>query len=212
EQRADLRRLRETMTAILAEDPTEGPNVAGDRLFMALSMRDAAEADRALKDLGDDGGLTLGHMFFGHDFGAGLAARMRGDAEGARIAFTKAREKQATVVAKEADHAPALGVLAMIDAALGRKEDAMREGRRAMEMLPMEKDALAGSDLTIGFAIICGLVGEKDLAFQYLEIAVQHPSLASYGQLKLEPWWDPLRDDPRFDNILARLAPKNDGK
>ncbi|MGI8435909.1 MAG: protein kinase domain-containing protein [Chthoniobacterales bacterium] len=212
EQRADLRRLRETMKAILAEDPTEGPNVAGDRLFMALSMRDAAEADRALADLGDDGGLTLGHMFFGHDFGAGLAARMRGDAEGARIAFTKAREKQAAVVATEPDHAPALGVLAMIDAALGRKEDAMREGRRAMEMLPLEKDALAGSDLTIGFAIICGLVGEKDLAFQYLEIAVQHPSLASYGQLKLEPWWDPLRDDPRFDQIVARLAPKNDSK
>ena len=58
------------------------------------------------------------------------------------------------------------------------------------------------------FAIIAAWVGEKDLACKQVAIAVRPPSNVSYGELKLMPWWDPLRGDPRFEKIVASLAPK----
>lgn len=84
----------------------------------------------------------------------------------------------------------------------------MREGRRAVELLPVERDALAGGDIIYGFAIVCAWIGENDLAFEQLAIATRKPGLLSYGNLKLHPWWDPLRGDPRFEKIVALLAPK----
>jgi hypothetical protein len=56
--------------------------------------------------------------------------------------------------------------------------------------------------------MIAAWVGDKDLAFEQLAIATGEPGDLSYGQLKLMPFWDPLRDDPRFDEIVASLAPK----
>lgn len=85
----------------------------------------------------------------------------------------------------------------------------MREGRRALQLMPMERDALAGSDIFMAFAIICAWTGEKDLAVEQLTLATGQPGLISYGQLKLQPWWDGLRGDPRFGQIVATLAPKD---
>ena len=110
------------------------------------------------------------------------------------------------------ENAPALCALGLIDAALGRKEEALREGRRALDLLPVQRDALAGADLIVGFAIICAWTGESDLALEQLAIAAGIPSLLNYGQLKLHPWWDPLRGDARFENLVASLAPKPGGE
>ena len=96
----------------------------------------------------------------------------------------------------------------MIDAGLGRKEDALRESRRAVELVPLEKDALNGLDMIHYSGIVAAWVGEKDLALQNLAKAAQLPSFLSYGRLKLLPWYDPLRGDPRFESIVASLAPK----
>jgi hypothetical protein len=96
----------------------------------------------------------------------------------------------------------------LIDAALGRKEEALREGRRAIELLPVEKDALNGLLMIEYFAMIAAWVGDKDLACEQLAIATRPPGPISYGQLKLLPFWDPLRGDPGFENIVASLAPQ----
>jgi hypothetical protein len=96
----------------------------------------------------------------------------------------------------------------MIDAGLGRKEEALLEGRRALELLPVEKDALVGQYLIRYFAVIAEWVGEKDLACEQLAIAVRPHSDVTYGESKLMPLWDPLRGDPHFENIVASLAPK----
>jgi hypothetical protein len=96
----------------------------------------------------------------------------------------------------------------LIDAGLGRKEEALREGRQAMELLPIEKDAVNGIHIIENFAIIAAWTGEKDLACEQLAIAARLPGYVSYGQLKLLPWWDPLRGEPRFEKIVASLAPK----
>ena len=103
---------------------------------------------------------------------------------------------------------PALCALGLIDAGLGRKEEALREGRRAVELLPVEKDAINGPLMIQYLAMIAAWVGNKDLACEQLAIAIRPPSTVSYGQLKLLPYWDPLRGDPRFEKLVASLAPK----
>jgi serine/threonine-protein kinase len=93
-------------------------------------------------------------------------------------------------------------VLGLIDASLGRKEEALREGRRAVELLPIEKDQVGGNVMIKYLAMIAAWLGEKDLAYEQLDIALRRPSDLSYGQLKLMPFWDPLRSDPRFEKLL----------
>ena len=99
-------------------------------------------------------------------------------------------------------------MLGLIDAALGRKEEALREGRRAVELIPVEKDSIYGIGMVKYFAMIAAWTGDKDLACEQLAIAIRPPTRLSYGELKLLPFWDPLRGDPRFDKIVASLAPK----
>jgi hypothetical protein len=100
-------------------------------------------------------------------------------------------------------------VLGLIDAGLGRKEEALREGRRAVELLPAEKDAVFGPLMVEYLAMIAAWVGDNALACEQLDIAIRHTNSVSYGQLKLLPSWDPLRGDPRFEKIVASLAPKD---
>jgi hypothetical protein len=98
--------------------------------------------------------------------------------------------------------------LALIDAELGDKEKAIREGRTACDMLPPAKDTLSGVLLISNLARIYALTGEKDLALEQLGIVSKIPSGPSYGELRLDPYWDSLRGDPRFEKIAASLAPK----
>ena len=96
-------------------------------------------------------------------------------------------------------------------AALARKDLALEEGRRASALMPLEKDVYNGSSVLQYFAITAAWAGEKELALQQLEAGLRAPVAAfmlSYGALKLLPFWDPLRGDPRFEQIVASLAPK----
>jgi len=106
------------------------------------------------------------------------------------------------------DYAQGLTALGVIDAGLGRKDDAIREGRRAVELVPISKDALDGADLILNLALIYTWTGEKNLALKQLGEAAQLPCRLDYGQLRLHPDWDPLRGDPRFERIVASLVPK----
>ncbi len=99
-------------------------------------------------------------------------------------------------------------MLGLIDAGLGRTEEALREGRRAVELAPVGKDAMTGPIMVEYLAMIAAWVGNKDLACGQLAVASRAPGGVSYGQLKLMPWWDPLRGDPRFEEIVNSLAPR----
>jgi hypothetical protein len=135
---------------------------------------------------------------------------MTNDEHKARLAFTAARGAQEKIVQAQPDFGPALCVLGLIDAGLGRKEEALREGRRAVELLPVEKDVIDGPLMIKYLAMIAAWVGEKDLACEQLAIVIRQPSgvALSYGELKLWPEWDPLRGEPCFEKIVASLAPK----
>jgi serine/threonine-protein kinase len=147
--------------------------------------------------------VKANNVIFSRLFVEGLIARMAKDDDKARMAFTAARAEQEKAVATQPNYGPPLCVLGLIDAALGRKEEALREGRRAVELLPVDKDALQGPVMVKYLAVIAAWVGDKDLACEQLATLIRGPSDLSYGQLKLMPFWDPLRGDPRFEKIMG---------
>jgi TolB-like protein/class 3 adenylate cyclase/Tfp pilus assembly protein PilF len=204
---ADTRPLRSTVEAILAEDPREGKNMAQLWLEVSLCERDFDGARRALAAL-PTAGCYHDTIPFPRSWCEGVVAQLRGDKAAAHGAFTEARAETAKLIADQPDYAEALCVLGMADAALGNKEDAIREGRRAIELLPVSKNAIAGASVIEGLALIDAWTGEKDLAFHQLAVAASTPGFLSYGKLQLHPYWDPLRGDPRFEKIVASFAPK----
>ena len=94
------------------------------------------------------------------------------------------------------------------DAMLGRCDEAIREGRRATEILPFTKDSWTGPIWISYLAQIYAWCGDKDAALQQLKTAAELPTGITYGELKSSPDWDSLRGDPRFDQIVQSLAPK----
>jgi tetratricopeptide (TPR) repeat protein len=142
------------------------------------------------------------------EFFDGIVARGLGDPKKAESAFLAVRDRAAATVAKRPDDARALVVLAKIDAGLRRKEDAVREGERALELAPAAKDAMEGPMDLNRVAGIYVEVGESRRALDLLEQAAKLPNGADYGSLKLDEVWDPFRGNPRFEQIVASLAPK----
>jgi len=201
ESRADTQPGHEIIQRIVTEDPSAVDAIAEQCLYVALCRRDAIEMASALASLPPEG-IIPWNVRIPRSFFEGLVARVRNDAARAEIAFTAARVEMGKIVREQPDHARALCVLGMIDAALGRKEEALHEGRRAVELLPVTKDALAGAGVLTNLAITYAWVGEKDLAIKQLDELVRIPSPACYGQLKLHPFWDPLRGDPRFERLV----------
>src|SRR5438034_723659 len=207
---ADTRPLHQTIDAILVQGPNAIATAADAWFFCALAERDPAAAERALVALGDN---TWGEgvINLSRSFGEGLQARMTKDDARARTAFEAARVQQEKIVQAQPDYGPALCVLGLIDAALGRKDLALDEGRRAIALTPLEKDVVNGSRVLQYFAITAAWAGDKELALQQLEAGLRAPVaslMLSYGALKLFPVWDPLRGDPRFEKIVESLAPK----
>ena len=203
DSRADTQAAHEAIQNIVNEDPSAVDSITEHWLYVALCRRDPAEIGRALASLPTEG-IVRRDVLMPRSFCEGLAARARGDVTGTETAFTAARAEMEKLLREQPDYAQALCVLAMSDAALGHKEDAIREGRRAVELLPVTKDMMAGGVVLANLAIIYAWAGEKELALEQLAAAIRFPSpeFLSYGQLKLHPFWDPLRGDPRFGRLL----------
>ena len=204
---ADPRPLILTIEAFVAQDSSEAKHLAWAWIRGALCKRDYDGARRAMDALPIDGCYD-GTIPIPRFWCEGVVAQLRGDKAAARAAFTNARAEGARLVAEQPSYAEGLCVLGMADAALGNKEEAIREGRRAIELMPISKNAIEGPLLIQYLALIYAWTGEKDLALEQLSVAARMPGHVSYGQLRLHPYWDPLRGDPRFEKIVASLAPK----
>ena len=206
EKRADTGPLRIVLEKILSKEPgaDKDPVVADWRLGLALYDRDLDAAGSLAAALPEKGG---------RDFSLGVVARLKGDAQAARAAFMRARTETEGALRVHPDDMDLLFRLGQIDALLGRKQEALSEGRRAMELAPKAQAAMFGSCptevcATRAFALLCARVGETDLALEQLEAVTKIPGGPSYGELRLDHMWDPLRGDPRFEKIVASLAPK----
>src|SRR4030095_5557390 len=177
---ADKRPLHQAIDEIRAKSPETIKSVADVWFIYALAERAAAAAESALTALGD---ATFGdnQTQFNAAFGRGLLWRMTEDENKARSAFAAIRTDQEKIVQAQPDSAPAVCILALIDAGLGQKEDALREVQRAVELMTVTKDSLNGVDMIQYSAIVAAWVGEKDLALEHLAKAVQLPGFLSYG-------------------------------
>jgi TolB-like protein/class 3 adenylate cyclase/Tfp pilus assembly protein PilF len=204
---ADPLPLISTIEAHVGENSSEAKHLAWAWIRGALCKRDYDGARRAMDALPIDGCYD-DNIPFPRSWCEGVVAQLRGDKAAAHAAFTSARAEAAKVVAEQPNYAEGLCVLGMADAALGNKDEANREGRRAVELMPVSKDAIRGSLLIQYLAVIYAWAGERDLALEQLSVAARIPGQLSYGHLRLHPYWDPLRGDPRFEKIVASLAPK----
>src|SRR5881396_2586533 len=203
--RADIKPFQATLATLVAENP--GLPLDLDALRPALCERPATAAIRALTNYPREGVVNNG-VNNPRAYWDGVIARCQGDSAKAQAAFTAARREVEKTVERQPDFAAALSLLGMIDAGLERKEQAIQEGRRACELLPVSKDAIDGVDIAINLAQIYAWTGEKDRAIEQIAAVERVPNTLSYGLLKLHPYWDPLRGDPRFEKIVASLAPK----
>jgi TolB-like protein/class 3 adenylate cyclase/Tfp pilus assembly protein PilF len=204
--KADIKPYQTALGSLIAEDPRIARDV--DYPDYALCERSAAAAARALTNYPRDGVTTDYGVNCPYAYWEGVVARWQGDSAKAQSAFMVARSEVEKLLANQPDFAPAVSLLGMIDAGLGRKEQALQEGRRGCELLPISEDAIIGMGLAINLAQIYTWTGEKDRAIEQIAAVERVPNTLSYGLLKLHPYWDPLRGDPRFEKIVAGLAPK----
>jgi serine/threonine protein kinase/Tfp pilus assembly protein PilF len=203
------RPLHQMIDSIHAANPLVMSKVADAWLICALSERDTDAAKKALIAFGENRPhLTTDNVPLTRLFLEGVIARMTKDDAKAQSAFIAARAEQEKTAQAQPNYGPAVCVLGLIDAGLGRKDEALHEGRRAVELLPVEKDSINGAAMIKYLAMIAAWVDDKDFACEQLATAIRYPNSPSYGQLKLLPLWDALRGDPRFEKIVASLAPK----
>jgi TolB-like protein/predicted Zn-dependent protease len=208
EWRADSKPMHKTIETILAEDPSAAPVIVNSWLALILRERDPAAAERALAAM-PSGGCYDENIPFPNSWCEGLVARLRGDEPAAHDAFIRARNELEHTLRNQHGYAQGLCALGVVDAALGNKEDAIREGERAVELSPVSKSSIEGPVLIQYLAVIYALAGDKDRAIERLAEAAKLPgSHVTYGYLRLHPLWDSLRGDPRFEGIVTSLAPK----
>lgn len=204
--RADIKPYQTMQGTLIAEKIRADRSMQTHHPNYTLCLRSAAAATRILRNYPREG--VISGVNIPYSYWEGVVARWQGDSGMAQTAFTAARSEVEKALDKRPDFPEALSLLGMIDAGLGRKEEALREGRRACELVPITKDANDGIDYAINLAQIYAWTGEKDLAIEQIEMIQRVPNPLSYGLLKLHPHWDSLRGDPRFEKIVASLAPK----
>jgi TolB-like protein len=203
----------EPLRAALRKIPTEfdpGGSVTAIALQVHLIDRDYAEAAKVLaasryEKFNDSGVGGFAAVFDGcslpRAWYEGLIARGRGDAEAADRAFAAAQGIVESDLAQWRDDAKTIALLGTVHALRGHTEEAVREGRRAIELLPISKDAFDGPLMAIKLAAIYARVGEVDHAIELLADLVKYPNGPTAGALRVEPEWEPLRKDPRFERL-----------
>jgi serine/threonine protein kinase len=173
------------------------------RFTSALYLRDYDAANRVIA-------ATPAKFAYVHDPGQppeswadGQIARARGDTQKALAVFAAARKKCDAGWGDKPKDAIYFERVAILDAGLGRKEDAIREALRAVELLPITKSSLHGPFHVTNLALVYAWTGERDRALEQLEIVAKIPNGPTYGDLRFNPCWDSLRDDKRFEKIVA---------
>jgi TolB-like protein/Tfp pilus assembly protein PilF len=176
------------------------------RFKAAFYLRDYDAANRLIAPSPANSAET-GSGETGSDWAYGLVARARGDKQKALAAFAAARQKMEAQQGDKPKDADYFAGAAKLDAGLGRKEEAIREARQAVELMPIAKDSLNGPALVANLALVYAWTGEHDRALERLEKVATIPGhehdAVTYGDLLFNPCWDDLRGDKRFDKIVA---------
>jgi serine/threonine-protein kinase len=138
----------------------------------------------------------------------GFARKALHDKAGSRAAFEKSKSAAEEQVKRNPDSEDAHIQLAKVLAQLGEKEAAVAEAQRATELRPESKDAFGGPEITVGVAEVYAILGENDRAIEVLDGLLSRPSAITVQSIKVNPIWDPLRSDPRFQAMLQKYGSK----
>ena len=203
---ANLAPSRAIIDEVERNAPATAADLADEAFMLALRERNAVAAERAVAMMS---GQAREKLPFPTAFCEGGVDLLRHDMAAARAAFAVAREQEAQLVKAQPQQPELLEVLSFADAFLGDKSNAIAEAKAACAAAPLEKDALVGAEMIRNLARVYALVGERQLALEQLAIAAKLPGGPSYGELKLDPEWDSLREDSLFEKIIASLAPKD---
>ena len=200
-------------SAIAALPPSAAADVdiLGWRLWFSLVEHDWTQVEQIIGKMKGRDVLTppysLGHAPV--EYYAVLMARLRRDPPVTSASFAGIREQLSLRVSQAPQDAFLLSNLAVLDALLNNKETAISEAKRASEILPVSKDAMDGPSILGNLAVVYSWSGKLDQAFAVLEPLTELPNGIFYGELKRDPWWEPLRQDPRYNRLLDKLAPKD---
>ncbi len=179
------------------------------RIFVALVDHDYEAAGRALAASSRRNFQEVDFTFYyPRPWYEAIIARARGDESKATESFAAARRIFELRLTTKPQDPRTLAALAQVDAGLGKKELAIEEARRAVELMPVSRDAYDGVLVLQGLAQVYTRTGEKDLALELLRQLMSRPGYLSYGYLRVDPVWDSLRGDPRFDKFVASFAPR----
>jgi tetratricopeptide (TPR) repeat protein len=137
---------------------------------------------------------------------AASAYRLMGELELAHVSYDSARSILEQELDAHADDYRIHSTLGIAYAGLGRKEDAIREGKRGVELMPVSKDAFSGPVTVRDLAVIYAMVGQYDAALDEIEYLLSITGWWSVQDLRLDPIWDPLREHPRFQALLEKYA------
>src|SRR2546430_14368792 len=179
------------------------------RVWISMLDRDYARAEKFLADSPRKDFQDIDFSFyFPKSWYEAMIAREKGDAAKATAAFRECREILAQRLVVKPEHARTIAVLAQVDAGLGQKDLAIREAQHAIDLMPVSKDIYDGALVLEGLAQVYAWSGDRDRAIELVQKLLTMPGYINYGRLKLNPLWSPLRGDPRFEKIVASLAPK----
>jgi serine/threonine-protein kinase len=184
------------------------PMSADQRLRIASSRADVFLLERKYKDglqaaesLPDNQLAVFPGALFGKYYSIGFARKALHDEAGAREAFLKAKNAVEEQLKGSPDIEKTHMQLAKVLAQLGEKEAAVAEAQRATELLPESKDAFGGPEIAAGVAEVYTILGDNDRAIEILDGLLNRPSAMTVQVLKVNPIWDPLRSDPRFQKL-----------
>jgi len=205
----DVAGLRKPLDRVARQGGEAARSAAFPLLVCSWLERNKNEAEKAVALIPPEGvANSFDEAAVPREYCVGRTAWLFGDKADAKDALTAARTIFERTTIEQPDYAQAWSYLGLTDAMLGRRNDAIREGKRACEVLPFSKDSWIGAIWVTNLAMIYTLCGEKDAALEQLQISAKLPVGVSYGELKQSPDWDALRDDPRFQKLVASLAPK----
>ena len=205
----------ESLRSVLTEFPEM--EIAGGqtpaRAWMSMLDGDLARAEKFFADSPRPDFQDIDFSFyFPKSWYIGMIARAKGDQANATTAFRECRNVLAQRLVVKPEHARTIAVLAQVDASLGQKDLAIQEAQHAIELMPVSKDIYDGALVLEGLAQVYTWTGDRDRAIEVVQRLLTMPGYTNYARLKLHPLWAPLRGDPRFDKLVASLAPRTDNQ
>jgi TolB-like protein/Flp pilus assembly protein TadD len=207
DEKADVKGARAAYEA-LPSSMKDDPEVTFFRLWLAMCARDFAAAEEIVGESPNEE-LFFFQAFVPRQVWTVWLELVQGN-HPTTEQFGAVREQLYRKVEANPADPFLMTALALVDVAVGRKEESIQEGRRAMQMLPISEDAFDGPSIAAYVALVFAWANRPDLAFEQLDIVIRLPNLRlTYGDLATNPGWDPLRKDPRFDKLLAELAPRD---